>query len=138
MTMVQATEGNWCPLHLAMRFGRHTLSQAAPTPQEQTSASPARDASSIVAIVCGVLALLAAFIVYWLVLVSVGLGIVAVILGLRVRSRSGTDVARRELAVAAIVLGLVGILATPAALMISKAGEEWGRDCALGSPDPNC
>jgi hypothetical protein len=106
---------------------------------EAGPSSASRDTTGIIALVCGVLALAAAFVVYWIPPVSVVLGIVAVVLGLRVRSRSGANVANRELAVAAAVLGLVAILAAPAALLIYNSGETWGHDCAVDpSSDPNC
>jgi hypothetical protein len=114
------------------------MSQAPVAPQEAVPGSVTRDLSGIVAIVFGVLALAAAFVIFWMPPISIVLGIVAVTLGLRARSRSGTNPANREFAVAAVVLGLVGILAAPAALMIYNSGEDWGRDCAREVSNPDC
>lgn len=114
------------------------MSQAPGAPQESVPVSVTRDVSGIVAILFGVLALAASFVIFWMPPISVVLGIVAVILGLRARSRSGANVANREVAVAAVVLGLVGILAAPAALMIYNSGEDWGRDCVNEPSNPDC
>ncbi len=86
------------------------------------------------ALACGVLAVLTAVGIYWLVLPGVILGIAAVALGLRAR-RDGGD----ELGSAAIALGIVAVLLVPATMMIAESSEDWGRDCALDpAHDPNC
>ena len=105
------------------------------TPPKTASAA---DTPTITAVSCGVLAVLAAWFAFWLVPIPIVLGIAALVLGLRVRARSGSNVARRELAIAAIVLGLVGILAGPAGFMIYSQGEDWGRHCVVDSSDPYC
>lgn len=82
----------------------------------------------------GVLGVVTAFVMYWMVLPGVVLGLAAVVLGLRTR-REGRSVA----ASVAITLGVVAMLAVPAFLSTADSAEEWGRDCALDpSHDPNC
>ncbi|HLG00171.1 MAG TPA: hypothetical protein VI916_06855 [Acidimicrobiia bacterium] len=86
------------------------------------------------ALAAGVLGVVTAFVMYWLVVPGVLLGLAAVLLGVlgrrRVRSEAGT---------VAITLGVVAILAVPAFLSTADSAEEWGRDCALDpSHDSNC
>ncbi len=102
------------------------------------------DRLPIIALVCGGLAVIAAFIAFWMVFISVGLGIAAIVLGVRIRGRYTGDVGRdsrdvkaRELASAAIALGIVGILGTGGSFLVSQGAEEYGRDCAL-NPSPDC
>jgi hypothetical protein len=90
--------------------------------------------SHIAALAVGVLAVVGAFVAYWMVLPGVVLGLAAVGLGVRSRRRG-----RSEAASVAIALGVVAILAVPAFLVTADSAEEWGRDCALDpSHDPNC
>jgi hypothetical protein len=96
-----------------------------------------RDRLPIIALICGTLATIAAFLVFWMVIVSVGLGIAAVFLGVRIRGREAGDAKGRELAAAAIALGLVGILGTGGSFLVSEGGEDFGRDCALNL-NPDC
>lgn len=96
-----------------------------------------RDRLPIIALACGALAAIAAFLIFWMVFISVGLGIAAVVLGMRIRGREAGDAKGRELATAAIALGLVGILGTGGAWLITEWAEDYGRDCAL-NPSPDC
>ena len=96
-----------------------------------------RDRLPIVALTCGALAVIAAFLYFWMVLISVGLGIAAVVLGMRFRGREAGDTKGRELATAAIALGLVGILGTGGSWIVYQQGEDWGRGCAQ-DPNPDC
>ncbi|MDQ5874482.1 MAG: hypothetical protein M3526_03760 [Actinomycetota bacterium] len=96
-----------------------------------------RDRLPIVALICGALAAIAAFLIFWMVFISVGLGIAAVVLGMRSRGRDAGDTKGRELAAAAIALGLVGILGTGGSWIVSAQAEDFGRDCAL-DPNPDC
>lgn len=98
---------------------------------------PQRDRRPIIALTCGALATIAAFLVYWMVIISVGLGIAAIVLGVRIRGRDAVDMKGRELAAAAIALGLVGILGTGGTFLTSTWAEDYGRDCVL-SPSPDC
>lgn len=78
------------------------------------------------ALVCGVLGILAAVWMYWLVVPGVILGIAAVALGLRVR-REGSS----EGASVAIALGIVAILLVPSVLFVVESEQSYARDCAL-------
>ena len=94
----------------------------------------AADRGTAVALGCGVLGVVGALLVYWLVLPGVVLGITAVVLGWRARRRD-----HRELGSVAMTLGVVAVLLVPATLDIADSAEEWGRDCALHpEADPNC
>lgn len=87
-----------------------------------------------IGLVCGVLAVLTAVWIYWLVLPGVVLGIAAVVLGWRARRNGGSEVAS-----AALALGIVAILLVPSVIFVADGAEEWGRDCALHpTSDPNC
>ena len=87
-----------------------------------------------VAIACGVLGVLTAVWMYWLILPGVILGIVAIVLGWRSRSNGGS-----ERGSVAMTLGIVAILFVPSAFFIADGAEDWGRDCALDpTHDPNC
>ena len=86
------------------------------------------------ALACGVVALVAAVLVYWLVLPGVLFGLAAVVLGWRGR-RGG----HKELGSVAITLGIVAVLLVPAVISVADSAEDWGRDCALHpTADPNC
>ena len=93
-----------------------------------------RSKSQSIALACGVLGVLAALWVYWLILPGVILGAVAVVLGWRTRRNGGS-----ELGSVAMTLGIVAILLVPSVLVIADQAEDWGRDCALDpTHDPNC
>lgn len=88
----------------------------------------------VIALGCGVLGVVAAVWIYWLVVPGVVLGIAAVVLGWRSR-RGGAS----EPASIAIALGLVAILLVPSVMAIANSAENWGRDCeSNANPDPNC
>ena len=87
-----------------------------------------------IGLVCGVLAVLTAVWIYWLVLPGLVLGIAAVVLGWRARRNGGSEVAS-----AALALGIVAILLVPSVIFVADQEREWGRDCALHpASDPNC
>ncbi len=87
-----------------------------------------------IALAFGVLGVLAAVWVYWLILPGVILGAAAVVLGWRTRRNGGSE--RGSVAMA---LGIVAILLVPSAWSIADSAEDWGRDCALDpTHDPNC
>lgn len=89
---------------------------------------------SMIALVCGVLGVVAAVWVYWLILPGVILGAVAVVLGWRTRRKEDSE--RGSVAMA---LGIVAILLVPSVLAVADGAEDWGRDCALDpTHDPNC
>ncbi len=88
--------------------------------------------------VCGVLAVLAALFGFWLWVPSIALGAVAVGLGVVGRRRALTGSSARDWAVAAIALGLVAVLMTPAVNVIAKGEEDYGRKCALNPQHPDC
>ena len=88
----------------------------------------------IAALACGVLGVLGAFVMWWLVLPGVVLGIAAAVLGWRARRRG-----HGELGSIAMTLGMVAVLLVPAFTLTADAAEKWGRDCALHpEQDPNC
>ena len=83
---------------------------------------------------CGVLGVLAAVWVYWMILPGLILGAVAVVLGWRTR-RNGAS----ERGSVAMALGIVALFLVPSVLFIADGAEDWGRDCALDpTHDPNC
>ena len=87
-----------------------------------------------VALACGVLGVLAAVWVYWMILPGVILGAVAIFLGWRIRRNEGNQ--RGSVAIA---LGIVAILLVPSVAAVASGAEDWGRDCALDPKhDPNC
>jgi O-antigen ligase len=87
-----------------------------------------------IALAFGVLGVLTAVWVYWMILPGVILGAVAVVLGWRTRRNGGSE--RGSVAMA---LGIVAIFLVPSALFIADSAEDWGRDCALDpTHDPNC
>jgi O-antigen ligase len=87
-----------------------------------------------IALACGVLGALAAVWTYWMILPGVILGVVAVVLGWRIRRNEGNQ--RGSVAMA---LGIVAILLVPSVLVVTSNAEHWGRDCALDpTHDPNC
>ncbi len=88
--------------------------------------------------VCAVLAVLAALFMYWLWVPSIALGAIAVGLGVVGRRRALTGSPARDMAVAAIALGLVAVLMTPAVNGIAKGEEDYGRRCALNPQHPDC
>jgi len=89
-------------------------------------------------VVCAVLGVVAVALVYWLVLPAIVLGAGGVVLGV-LAVRRGALSTTRDRAIVAICLGAVAIVFTPVVVRAEKAGEEWGRDCALDpGHDPNC
>lgn len=92
-------------------------------PAEQTTA---RDNMKGIALACGVLGVVSAFLMYWLIVPGVVFGVAAVVLGRLVRRRGF-----REVGSVAMTLGVVAILLVPAFLSTADNAEEWGRDCAL-------
>ncbi len=90
--------------------------------------------SQSIALACGVLGVLAALWIYWLILPGVILGAVAVVLGWRARRNGGSEIGS-----VAMTLGIVAILLVPSVLVIADSAEDWGRDCVLDpTHDPNC
>ena len=98
---------------------------------QQKQASTSRP---IAALACGVVGVVTAVLVYWLVLPGVLFGIAAVVLGWRAR---GGDA--HEFGSVAMTLGIVAVLLVPAVISVAESAEDWGRDCALHpTADPNC
>jgi uncharacterized membrane protein (UPF0136 family) len=90
---------------------------------------------SMIALACGVLGVIAAVWVYWLILPGVILGSVAVVLGWHTRRKEEGS----ERGSVAMALGIVAILLVPSVLAVAHSAEDWGRDCALDpTHDPNC
>ena len=85
------------------------------------------------AVACGVLAVLSAIGMYWIVVPAVVFGVAAIALGWRAR-KDGPS----ELGSVAIALGLVGILLVPAVLLVVDEAEDWGRECALEPTKAHC
>jgi hypothetical protein len=89
---------------------------------------------SMIALACGVLGVVAAVWVYWLILPGVILGAVAVVLGWHTRRKGSIEPGS-----VAMALGIVAILLVPSVLAVAHSAEDWGRDCALDpTHDPNC
>jgi hypothetical protein len=87
----------------------------------------------------GAFALVALAIAYWLVVPSLLFGAIGVALGVAARRNESLAGRSRDMAMAAICLGVVAVLFTPVALWQSNQAEQWGRDCALDpDQDPNC
>lgn len=112
---------------LSVRVGLVTRLEG--TIMEQTDRGP------LIALVCGAIAALLSVAMFWMIVPSVGLGIAAIVLGLR--SKSGDAGKGREFAAAAVALGIVAILGTGGSWITSAAGEDYGRDCAL-NPQDDC
>lgn len=88
----------------------------------------------LIAVACGVLGVLAAVWMYWLILPGVIFGAAAIVLGWRARRNGGS-----ELGSVAMTLGIVAIFLVPSTLLIADWAEDWGRDCASDpTQDPNC
>lgn len=93
-----------------------------------------KDGRPVVALVLGILGVVGATLMYWMVVPGLVLGLAAVALGWRARRGE-----RREMASVAMTLGVVAVLLVPAVLSIADSAEDWGRDCALHpEDDPNC
>ena len=86
-----------------------------------------------IALTCGVLGVLAAVWLFWLVVPGIVLGLGAVGFGWRSR-RTGPS----ELASAAVALGIVALLLVPSVLILVSEAEDWGRDCALHPTKSDC
>jgi predicted PurR-regulated permease PerM len=101
---------------------------------EEATRKRRRIDTELIALPCGILGVVAAVWVYWLILPGVILGALAVVLGWlarRSRSHEGSSVA--------IALGITAILLVPSVLYIVTEAESWGRDCALDpTHDPHC
>lgn len=91
-----------------------------------------------VGLACAVLAIFAIVIMYWLWLPSIILGAVGVALGIKGRRDAGGGASARELAAAAIALGIAAILLTPGVNMIAKGEADYGRKCALNPEREHC
>ena len=86
-----------------------------------------------VAVGCGVLAVVAAVWIYWLLVPGILFGLAAIVLGLRL-SRSGS----RSVGAAAISLGITALFLVPSVLYVASEAEDWGRDCAINPTNPDC
>lgn len=106
--------------------------------QETSNGSAEKNQPALIALISAVLAVASLLAIYWMVLPAVALGAIAVAYGIRGRRRALAGQGRRDMAVVAIVLGLVSILGTPWAALVAKSGEDYGRDCALSPADPDC
>ena len=91
-----------------------------------------------VGLACAVLAILAVVVMYWLWLPSIILGAVAIALGIKGRRDAGGGPSARELAAAAIALGIAAVLLTPGVNMIAKGEADYGRKCALNPQQQDC
>jgi hypothetical protein len=91
-----------------------------------------------VGLACAVLAIFAIVIMYWLWLPSIILGAVGVALGIKGRKSAGAGASGRELAAAAIALGIAAILLTPGVNMIAEGEADYGRKCALNPDREHC
>lgn len=88
--------------------------------------------------VCAVLAVLLALLMYWLWVPSILLGAVALGLAIVGRRHAVAGASVRDLAVAAIALGVVAILMTPAINLIAQGEADYGRKCALNPEQHDC
>lgn len=93
--------------------------------------------TAVTAIVAGVLAVVALFIMYWFPVPSALLGIVAIVLGIMGRRRAIQGAGGRDMAVAAIVLGVMAILGNALAQKVSFDTDKFGRECATNY-GPDC
>lgn len=91
-----------------------------------------------VGLACAVLAIFAIVVMYWLWLPSIILGAVGIALGIKGRRDAGGGASARELAAAAIALGIAAILLTPGVNMIAKGESDYGRKCALNPEREHC
>jgi hypothetical protein len=89
--------------------------------------------STTAALTCGVLGVLAAVWVYWLVVPGIILGLAAVVLGWRARRCPPSEGAS-----VAIALGIVAILLVPSVIAVVGMEADYARDCALNPTDPDC
>ena len=79
-----------------------------------------------VAVACGILAVLAAVWMYWLVVPGVILGLAAIMLGWRSRRKRPS-----EGAAVAVALGIVAVLLVPSVLIVVETESDYTRDCTL-------
>lgn len=114
-----------------------TATESQATQGSQVATGEGRTAAAQVALACGILAVLAAFLMFWMIVVSVGFGVVAIVVGVRAH-RAATTSLTRDMAVAAMTLGLVGILGTGGSIMVNAGGEDWGRHCAQNPTAEHC
>jgi hypothetical protein len=82
-----------------------------------------------VALVVALLGLAALFVMYWFPVPSALLGVFAIALGVLGRRRAIQGRGSRDVAVAAVVLGLVAILGNALAQRVSAEADKFGRDC---------
>lgn len=97
-----------------------------------------RNPAALAAIVVAVLAVAALVVMYWFPPPSAVLGLGAVVLGVVGRSRAIHGRGSRDIAVAAIVLGVVAILGNGLVQQVKSDSEEFGRHCAAQPTDPDC
>ncbi len=95
--------------------------------------TPTSATMPVIAVGCGALAVATAVWLYWLVIPGALLGIVALVLGARLR-RHGN----RPAGAAAVALGIAALLLVPSVLHVTGEAENWGRDCALYPSNPDC
>lgn len=100
--------------------------------------SSKKNQPALVGLVAGIFAVAALGAIFWIIVPSVALGLLALVLGIVGRRRALKGAGRRDMAVVAIVLGLVAALGTPWAALVSESGEDYGRQCALNPSDPDC
>jgi hypothetical protein len=86
------------------------------------------------ALTCGVLGVLTAVWIYWMVLPGLVFGVAAVVLAWRAL-RGG---AGREVASAALALGVAAVLLVPSVLFVADEAEDFGRDCGRDPSGENC
>lgn len=101
---------------------------------EQTIAEPVTENRlPTVAVACGVLGILSAVFLYWLMVPGVVLGLAAVVLGWRAR-RGGPS----EAGSVALALGIVALLLVPSVILIIDAADDWATECALNPTKSDC
>jgi hypothetical protein len=85
------------------------------------------------ALICGVLGVISAVFLYWLIVPGVVLGLAAVVFGWRAR-RGGVS----EGGSVALALGIVALLLVPSVILIIDAADDYARECALNPTKPDC
>jgi hypothetical protein len=86
-----------------------------------------------IALACGVLGVLTAVWIYWMVLPGVVFGLAAILLGWRAHRRDAGS-----MAAAALALGIVAVLLVPSVLVVANEAEDFGHDCALNPSNEDC
>ena len=92
-----------------------------------------REGPPTVAIASGVLGVVAAVWMYWLVVPGFVLGLAAVVLGLRARRRGGAEGGS-----VAVALGIVAVLLVPSVLAVVAMAEDYARNCVLHPAQSDC